>query len=479
MAKDQGSSHHYPNVEYEVESSQYFEERQLRKGNAGWGSLAGLGVSYVVAGLYAAWNYGVGEAGWGGMVVALAIMSVMFFGLVFSIAELATIVPTSGGGYGFARRAFGPMMGLVVGLAQVLQYIIATGVIAMFFCAYLKSLTGLDGIWVLVALYAGCFIFHIMQAKESLLLTLVIALIASTGLAVFTIAMAPAFSFAHLVDLPVNEAAYGASPLFPQGWIGVWAGLPFAMTMFMGVEGVPFAAEEAKDAKRDLPKGMIVAIVCLFIFSLLILCFGPGASGASVIETSEDPLMTAMKATLPDGHWARLIVNIAGVSAVFGSFFAVIFAYSRLVFSLSRAGYLPRFLSVTNRANSPYLGILIPGVLAFVLTLTGSAEKFVVVSITCATLCYVILMAAHIKLRMSEPDLPRPYRTPGGVATSGVTLLLGVLSLVICIEMSPQWAAFTIFIIALFILYFHFYGRHHLVANAPEEQLAIFAHPMD
>jgi ethanolamine permease len=460
-------------IDYEDVEADYFAERQLGKGKAGWISLAALGIAYVISGEYALWNYGLAVGGWGGMIVALAIMSVMFFCLVFSLAELATIVPTAGGGFGFARRAFGPTLGFITGVGIVFQYTIGAAFLAIFFASYLKALTGIDEGVAAILLYGLCFAFHIIRAEESLTMTLVLAVIAALGVVIFLVTVAPAFSWHHLADMPVNKAAFGATSLFPKGWLGIWSALPFAMALFLGVEGIPFAAEDARDPRRDLPRGMIAAIICLFVASVLLLVIGPGGAGVSQLLASHDPLIATMQLAAPGDIWLQRLVNIAGLLAIAGGFFALIFAYSRQAYSLSRAGYLPRFLSVTNRFKSPYLAILIPGAAAFALTMSDAGNDVIVMGLGCATFCYIMMMASHIKLRLAEPDFPRQFSTPGGIATSGTALVLSLLSFAICINMSPLWTAFAAILLGAFFLYFRIYARHHIVAEAPEEATAI------
>ena len=87
-----------------------------------------------------------------------------------------------------------------------------------------------------------------------------------------------------------------------------------------------------------------------------------------------------------------------------------------------------------------------------------------------ATVSYVLMMLSHIVLRSREPDLERPYRTPGGVATSGVALVLAVLAVVATFLVDEKAALITLGVYAAAALYFFVYSRHHLVASAPEEE---------
>ena len=113
------------------------------------------------------------------------------------------------------------------------------------------------------------------------------------------------------------------------------------------------------------------------------------------------------------------VVNYAGLVGLVASFFSIIYAYSRQTFALSRAGYLPRSLSVTNARKAPVLALLVPGALGFLLSLTGEGATLLNMAVFGATVSYVLMMISHIVLRRREPDLVRPYRTPGGTVTTG------------------------------------------------------------
>src|SRR3712207_2235085 len=129
-------------VDYERAGAEYLEKRQLRAGAAGWVLLAGLGVAYVISGDFAGWNFGLAEGGWGGLLVATILMATMYTCMVFGLAELSSTIPTAGGGYGFARRALGPLGGFATGTAILIEYAIAPAAIATFIGGYVESLIG-------------------------------------------------------------------------------------------------------------------------------------------------------------------------------------------------------------------------------------------------------------------------------------------------------------------------------------------------
>ncbi|HIC1674843.1 TPA: amino acid permease, partial [Escherichia coli] len=124
--------------------------------------------------------------------------------------------------------------------------------------------------------------------------------------------------------------------------------IPYAIWFFLAVEGVPLAAEETKNPKRDLPRGLIGAMLVLLAFAALILVVGPGAAGAKELMGSGNPLVEALESAYKGSTWMSQFVNLVGLAGLIASFFSIIYAYSRQIFALSRAGYLPRSLSLTN-----------------------------------------------------------------------------------------------------------------------------------
>ncbi len=313
------------------ENQEYLAKRQLKRGTAGWILLAGLGVSYVISGDFAGWNFGIAEAGWGGFAIAAVLMALMYLTLVLSLAEMSAAIPAAGGGYSFARQAMGPAGGYLTGLAVLIEYALAPAAIVIFIGSAVESLLGFNGPWVYALFYLVFVGIHLAGVGEALKVMMVIS-----GLAVFAIVAAGValigdFNSALLFDIEATEAL-GASTFLPLGWYGVWAALPFAMWLFLAVEGVPLAAEEAKDPAKDVPKGIIGAMLFLLLTALMVVVLVPGAAGAKAMGASAVPLVDALNAT----GSARLatLVNVLGLAGLVASFFSIIYGYSRLVFAL-------------------------------------------------------------------------------------------------------------------------------------------------
>ena len=448
---------------------EYFAKRQLKQGAVGWLLLVGLGVAYVISGDFAGWNFGLAQGGWGGMFIATVVVAVMYLCMCLSMSEMATMLPTAGGGYSFARTAFGPFGGYLTGTAILIEYSIAPAAIACFIGAYCESLFGVGG-WII---YLVCYLvfmgIHLKGAGEALKIIFVITAIAAVALLVFIIAMIPHFNSANLFNIAVSDKA-GASAFLPMGYLGIWAAVPYAIWFFLAVEGVPLAAEEAKDPTRSLPRGLIGSMLILAAFALLILFLGAGAAGANQLKDSGAPLVDALVAVYGEHTWLAGFVNFVGLAGLIASFFSIIYAYSRQIFALSRAGYMPTSLSLTNKNKAPYLAIIIPGVIGFALSLTGEGDLLILMAVFGATISYVLMMLSHIKLRLSRPDMDRPYKTPGGILTSGIALILALIAVIAGFLVDPKVWFMAAGIYIAFIVYFLVYSRHRLVQGTPEEE---------
>ncbi|OFC69389.1 ethanolamine permease [Alteromonas confluentis] len=453
-------------------NQEYLAKRQLKRGTAGWILLAGLGVSYVISGDFAGWNFGIAEAGWGGFAIAGVLMALMYFTLVLSLAEMSAAIPAAGGGYSFARQAMGPVGGYLTGLAVLIEYALAPAAIVIFIGAAVEELLGFNGPWVYAIFYLAFIGIHLAGVGEALKVMMVIS-----GLAVFAIiatgiALVGSFDTANLFDIAVTDAA-GATEFMPLGWYGVWAALPFAMWLFLAVEGVPLAAEEAKNPAKDVPKGIIGAMIFLLFTALLVVFLLAGAAGAEAIGGSAVPLVDALKAT--GNSTLATVVNVLGLAGLIASFFSIIYGYSRLVFALSRAGYLPRSLSVTSERKVPSRALIVPGIFGFLVSLTGEGDLILAMAVVGATVSYALMALSHILLRVKQPELPRPYKTPGGMVTSAIALLLSIVALTGVYAFDPRAFNYTLILFVVGSLYFFLYSKNRLVAKTPEEEFNMLA----
>ena len=453
-------------------NTEYLAKRQLKRGTAGWLLLAGLGVSYVISGDFAGWNFGIAEAGWGGFAIAAVLMAVMYLALVLSLAEMSAAIPAAGGGYSFARQAMGPAGGYLTGLAVLIEYALAPAAIVIFIGSAVEALIGFNGPWVYALFYLLFVGIHLAGVGEALKVMMVISGLAVLAIIATAFVLITNFDASRLFDVPVTDAV-GASEFLPLGWYGVWAALPFAMWLFLAVEGVPLAAEEAKDPAKDVPKGIIGAMIFLLFTAFLVVVLVPGAGGAAAMGASAVPLVDALNASGSEG--LATVVNILGLAGLVASFFSIIYGYSRLVFALSRAGYLSRSLSITTNRKVPARALIVPAVFGFLVSLSGEGDLILAMAVVGATVSYALMALSHILLRVKQPDLPRPYKTPGGVVTSSIALVLSLIALTGVYAFDPRAFLYTIMLFIVGAVYYFGYSSKHLVAKSADEEFAMLA----
>ncbi|EOX4836750.1 ethanolamine permease [Vibrio alginolyticus] len=450
---------------------EYLAKRQLKRGTAGWILLAGLGVSYVISGDFAGWNFGIAQAGWGGFLIAAIAMAVMYFTLVLSLAEMSAAIPAAGGGYSFARQAMGPTGGFFTGLSVLIEYALAPAAIVIFIGSAVNELVGIDGPVVYALFYAVFIAIHMAGVGEALKVMMVIS-----GLAVLAILITAAVLIGHfdvnnLFD--IAPATAQATEILPFGWYGVWAALPFAMWLFLAVEGVPLAAEEAKNPAKDVPKGIIGAMLFLLLTATLVVVLLAGAVGSKVIGDSAVPLVDALKLT--GNSTVAMAVNLLGLAGLIASFFSIIYGYSRLVFALSRAGYLPQTLSLTSDKKVPSRALLVPGVFGFLVSLTGEGDLILAMAVVGATVSYALMSLSHILLRIKQPELTRPYKTPSGIITSSISLVLSLIAMTGVYAFDPSAFFMTMGLFLIGGVYYGLYSRNKLVAATAEEEFAMLS----
>ena len=468
-------------VRYREADDGYFEARTLRK-YAGVFSLWALGVGAVISGDFSGWNLGVGQAGFGGFLLALLLVTIMYVGLCFSIAEMSPALPHTGGAYSFARTALGPWGGFVTGLAENMEYVITTAVVCYFAAAYLQSIfatpDALQPLW-----WAGLYLvfvgMNIVGVEASFRFVVLITLVALAILILFFLSAIPHFSWSNLWNIPAEP---GQSTFLPKGWAGVGAAMPFAIWLYLAIEQLPLAAEEAVDIRRDMPKGLLWGLATLVATAVLVTVLNMGIGGGAAYfgSMTEEPLLEGFKITL--GVTSGNLLGLVAVTGLVASFHAIIFAYGRNIYSLSRAGYLPSWMSVTHGTRqTPHVALVVGALVGFsVLMLLyvfgdGGAFGGVILNMAVfgAVIAYAMQMWAFVRLRQRFPELARPYISPFGIPGAIFALLIALLVLVMLFA-NPDFRAGVVGVALWFVAglaYFACYARTRLVL-APEEAFA-------
>jgi ethanolamine permease len=481
-------------VSYEHAGAEYFDKRGLTRHAGAW-SLWALGVAAVISGDFSGWNLGIGEAGWGGMLIATVVIGLMYLLMVYSIAEMSSTMPHTGGAYSFARSAMGPWGGYVTGLAESIEYVITTAVVGTFAGLYADAITDdLFGftmpLWLWVVVFYVVFVaLNSAGAAASFRFAVVIAIISLAVLGFFfvTAIFSGQFSWDNLWNI---EPESGGSTFLPMGVGGVLAALPFAIWFFLGIEELPLAAEETHTPQDDIPRGSLMGMWTLLVTAFLVLILNPGVLGAQEISGSGEPILDGFRAIFPNGNIASLL-SLFALTGLVASFQGIMFAAGRNMYSLSRAGYYPKVLSLTGGRKVPYVALIASAIIGVVLVFglgairnepgESATDAQVVVAgqllniaVFGAVIAYFLQMVAFLMLRRKYSDVARPYNSPVGVWGAVVAAVISGATLII-LPFNEAYRS-VVFGVAIFfalgLLYFAIVGRHRLVLS-PEEEFAM------
>jgi ethanolamine permease len=442
-----------------------------------------LGVGAVIAGDFFGWNFGFTAGGFGGLIAALIVMTVLYIGLCFSLAEMSPALPHTGGAYSFARTTMGPWGGYLTGLAENMEYIFTPATIVVGIGGYLGAVFGTPHSWTpfwWLACYVVFVLLNIWGVEVSFRVSAGTTIGALLVLAIF-------YGGAIRLFDPHRWATTHGS-LFPHGIAaGTFGSLPFALWVYLGIEQLPLTAEESLDPARDMPRGIFWALATLILCSLLTpILSGSMAPGAEQVGNSQEPLFLGFQTIFGAGMGSRLLA-LCAVTGLIASFHAIIYAYGRQIYSLARAGYFPSWLSQTHgRRHTPHYALISGGALGYGAALgiwfAGADSKagaiLLNMAVFGAVLAYVMQMASFILLRRNHPVLPRPYRSPLGNFGATAAALIALLTLA-ALFLNPDYRAGAYGAavwFALGMVYFAGYARHRLILS-PEEEFALAANP--
>jgi ethanolamine permease len=458
----------------------------------------------VISGDYFGWNFGLEAGGFWGLAIATLVMAAMYICMVFSIAELSAALPHAGGFYSFVRSAFGPTGGFICGITDTIEYVITPAVIVVGIGGYLnelaggifgespQSFAGWTWLWWLLS-YAVFIYINIRGVEISLKVGLVITLLALVVLVIFYVGALWTGAFDSRLLFNVEPTPGNSADWLPKGTFGIFAALPFAIWFYLAIEQLPLAAEDAHNTVKDMPKALILGMLTLLILSGFTLVLNTGVGGgAAVLQHSGAPLVDGFGAVFAGRH-AKVGLTLVALTGLTASFHAIVYAYGRVLFALSRAGYFPRWIFRTGRYRTPTTALILGGVIGFgcalVIDLTKDdagqdslvGASLLNMAVFGAVISYTMVLLSYIKLRVTRPDLDRPYRSPLGIPGAAVGVILSLIAMAATLaqdDLRPAVVGVAIFLV-IGLLYYLAYSRHRLVAQAPEEEVALIAEAED
>jgi ethanolamine permease len=419
--------------------------------------LWGLGVGYVISGMYFGWNLGLEQGGTLGLAIATFFIIIMYVTFTFSYAELACAIPRAGGAFDYANRAFGKELGFIAGMAQNIEFIFAPPAIAFAIGAYFNLFFPQVPI-LAIAIFAYLLFtaLNIYGVKAAATFELLITMLAVGELLLFC-----------GITLPHLEIKNLAQHALPHGWQGIFAAIPFAIWFFLAIEGVANVAEEAINPQRTILLGFGSAIATLVVLCILTFTASAGVAGWEAIvykadgTTSDSPLPLALSHIVGNSNLLYHLLITVGLLGLVASFHGIILAAGRSTFEFGRVRFAPAFLgTVHRRFRTPASALVVNMAIGILALLTGKTAEIITISVFGALTLYIISMASLLVLRKNEPLLNRPFKVPAYPAFPIIALVIAVVSFVAMTIYNFNLAVFYFVLMAgCYLLFRIFAGR--------------------
>ena len=369
--------------------------------------LWGLGVGYVISGMYFGWNLGLPAGGTLGLAISTIFIALMYVFFTFSYCELACAIPKAGGVFDYANRALGSDLGFIAGIAQLIEFVFAPPAIAFAIGAYFHEFFPNIPI---IAIATGAFViftcFNIFGVKAAARFELFITIFAVLELLIFAGVTLPHFDSTHLT-----------TNALPNGVSGIFASIPFAIWFFLGIEGVANVAEETINPQKNILKGFGWAIFTLVVLCILTFVSSIGVNGWEAIvypnpgaTPSDSPLPLALSHIVGKDNYLYHLLLTIGLFGLVASFHGIILAAGRVTYEFGRVGYFPRILGETHpKFKTPAKALVLNMIVGIGALLTGKTGEIITIACFGAITIYIFGLVTFFILRKKEPSLPRPF----------------------------------------------------------------------
>jgi amino acid transporter len=358
-------------------------------------------------------------AGYGRAILILLLTPVLWaLPTAFMIGELSSTLPYEGGYYAWVRRAMGNFWGFQEAWLSLAASIFDMAIYPTLFVAYLTRMfpwfaEGHRGVMVGIAVVAVCSALNIAGVK----------VVSTTSMWLFFALSSP---FVLIVCLtPFKIGAFASTVTRPTtSTVDVIGGLLIAMWNYMGWDNASTIATEVERPQRTYPRAMLAAVAIVSLTYIVpVAAMWMTGLAPSAWETGS----WAEIASLIGGPLLRVALVLGGMMSAFGMFNALVMSYSRLPLAMAQDGMLPNVFSKLHpKSRAPWVAILALAV-CWACCLGLGFAHLVTIDILLYGASLTLEFAALLWLRIREPELPRPFRVPGGIlgaALVGVAPLL-------------------------------------------------------
>ncbi|MFJ1458340.1 amino acid permease [Nocardia sp. N2S4-5] len=434
--------------------------------------LTAIGVGGIIgAGIFALAGSVAHDTAGPAVLISFLIAGVASAAAALSYAEFAGLIPKAGSAYTYGYAVLGEPVGWLIGWDLLLEYTAIVAVVAIGISGYISFLLEQLDIalpdWMLGA--PGTGDGHYVDLFAALL-CLLIAFLLNRGIkaaARFETVVVVIKVVVVLVVIVVGAFYLDSgnyTPYFPFGFGGAVTGASTVFFAVFGYDAMSTAAEESVDAKRHLPKAILLSLAVSMVLYVLVCLVLTGMQHYTEINPKSG-LSSAFESVGLPGLGSLIAAGaIVGIMTVL---FTFMLGVTRIWYSMSRDGLLPRWFAKTHPTRhvptritwiAGSVSALIAGFLPI-----GEAAELTNIGIL---LAFVVVCAAVIVLRYRRPDLPRGFRTP----LMPIVPLVGIgFSLWLITYLKPEtWARFGVWFVLGLIIYFAYSRRHSVLATGGE-----------
>lgn len=422
----------------------------------------GLGVGYVISGMYFGWNLGLEKGGTLGLAISTCFIIVMYATFTLSYAELACAIPKAGGVFDYATRAFGRDVGFIAGMAQNVEFVFAPPAIAFAIGAYFNIFfPDIPVLAIAIFSYVAFTTLNIYGVRAAAVFELVITIFAVGELLLFAGITLPHFSVANVKE-----------DWFPNGWGGVFASIPFAIWFFLGIEGIANVAEESVNPRRTIFLGFGSAILTLIALCVITFLGATGVGGwKEIVFTqeggmSDSPLPLALSQIVERSNVLFHLLITVGLFGLVASFHGIMLAAGRATFEFGHVGCAPAFLGrVHRRFKTPANALLTNMLVGVVALLTGRTAEIITLAVFGALTLYLVATLSVLRLRAKEPQMNRPFRVPMYPYFPLVAFCIAMISFVALVVYNPWLFVVYLIIVAGSFLLFRIWLRNRALST--------------
>ena len=427
--------------------------------------LFAFGIGTVITGFYTQWNLGLGTAGPFGVLAAMLIVFWFYLTFFTVLVRFSVNYPYAGGPYAYVRQGLGSFGGYLAGTATALQFICAAALVLIIVRKYFSLIyPELPGDYLALGIFALLITIHIISIWFSGIVQIFLTGSALSGIVLFFIGSYDTGQMNTLIE----------GPLIFDGWQGILAALPAFMWFYLGMEGITMSAEETRKPQRDLPLSLMLGLGTVFLLSLGVVYFGVVSVDGSHLKTVDFPLLYILSQVQSQDKVLLAAFGLINIGVFFTSINGLINGSSRQVYALSRAGYLPNFLSrMRTKHQTPFLVVIVPGLFSAIICFTGTFQTVVMLTLFSAMLMYLLVIISYLKISKSNLEIPYESRVlchPLVLLFNLGLLVIGQISLIYHYFSSVWVILITYFGVGL---YYYFWAGKHIRVEAPEENAAV------